>query len=193
MSASNSAFDSALWFRQPAITTVGPYQAVKQTFAVVILYITMPAQDRLSALQLRRERTEATRVIPIRDEAERGSRKICKQTANPNGSWVHAAIYTLLAGCCAITFFSVCQAPFRILPNGTDAVKSGVEIAALPAGLTTQSTSHRVHGRQQNAGEEAAGNSVGDALHKRKPSHERAFQQKQSRRCIQAGQLAQRK
>ena len=210
MSASGSAMDSARWFRQLAITAFEPYQAVKQRIIIVILDIGRSEQCQPSLHQRLRERTEAGAPMAILDEvaedeakaieikSETVSAKIYGQIANPKPSWVNPAIYALLAVCWAASLCSVIQVPFRIVPDDYLAadLRSGGEIAALPASVATRSMSQfRAQDRRQNAGyqKEPAGMPVRESRYKKQPVRERAFPEKPSRIGIRLGQLAQRK
>jgi hypothetical protein len=95
---------------------------------------------------------------------------------------VRALICTLLIACCAVTLLSVFQVPFRLLANDDPehVGKLRTEIAALPAGLGTQTMSRsRVSRPRQNAGYNNAGNPVDESSHKRK-LRDRSLPQKPS-------------
>jgi hypothetical protein len=168
MSASSSAIDSALWFREPATK---PLEALKPTFGIVIL---------------------------IQTEGETSPRKICQQTGDPKCNWINPAICVLLAGCCAITLFFAFQAPFRLRANEnqTSTVKFRTEIAALPARLGAQTMSRfRAHAAGRGGGydKEVVSNCVDDSATKRRPARERLLQHKQVRVSIQSGPFSERK
>jgi hypothetical protein len=204
MSASSSASDSALWFREPAIDAVERESAMQMS-GVVVLHIAIPGQDRLSVLQRFRERVRADRVLilavydedrkalPIQTAEEVLSRKICRQTANPKSSWINAGVWTLLAGCCAVTLFFAFQVPFRLPANGskTDSLKLRSETAALPARLGTQTMSRFRLNASHRGGcdKELASSSVDDSRHKRRLSRE-LVQHKQPQVCIPSGQFS---
>jgi hypothetical protein len=95
---------------------------------------------------------------------------------------VRALICTLLIACCAVTLLSVFQVPFRLLANDDPehVGKLRTEIAALPAGLGTQTMSRsRASRPRQNASYNNAGNPVDESSHKRK-LRERSLPQKPS-------------
>jgi hypothetical protein len=214
MNASSSAIDSALSFARPTVPAVDPYEVRKRTLRVIILDIAMPGQNGPGELHPLSERRKAARVLlltlsgqtseaerkarSIQARAETWPRKVCRQAGIPQRSWVHAAICALLACCCAVTVFSVFQAPFRLRANEnqTSTVKFRAETAALPASLTTQTVLRfRPHGARQNVGcnNEVAGNCVDDSARKRRPGREGLLQQKQSRVSIQSGPFSERK
>jgi hypothetical protein len=206
MSASSSASDSAFWFRDPAIDAVES-EAPMQTASFVVLHIAIPGQDRLTVLRQLRPRRGVARVLllavcheerkelPIQIGGNRLPRKIWRPTASPRSSWINAVVWTLLAGCCAITLFFALQAPFRlgVSENQASTVKFRSEVAALPVRLAEQTMSrlrphysHRVGGYDK----EGASDSSDDSLHKRRLPRERLVQKKQSRVGIQAGQIS---
>jgi hypothetical protein len=195
-----SAANSAPWFCEPAINVLEPVQTV------AVLPIAIRGQDRLSLLQRLRGRVgvarvlilavydEDTKVPPIQTAGAVIPRKICQQTANPKSDWIHAVVWTLLAGCCALTLFFAFQAPFRLRANEnqTSTVGFRAEIAALPASLRTQTMSRswpNASDRGGGYGKEVPSSSVDDSRHKRRLSRE-LVQHKQPHVCIQAGQFS---
>jgi hypothetical protein len=205
MSASSSANNSALWFREPAIDAVEP-EAPMQAAGFVVLHIAIPSQDRLTVLrQLRRRRGVARVLLLAVCDKERKElaiqiggdhlpKKICRETASPKSSWINAVVWTLLAGCCAVTLFFAFQAPFRLPANGskTDSLKLRSEIAALPARLGMQTMScFRPNAFHRGGGydKELASSSVDDSRHKRRLSRE-LVQHRQPQVCIQSGQFS---
>ena len=197
MNASSSAIDSALWLPEAASAAIEPCQAVRQTLDVIILDIALPGQGGLGAVPRLRGEGSASRVLVIRvhDKPSGQERRIklvqtevetrlpiSQPIANPKRDWVRALIYTLLIACCAATLLSVFQGPFRLLANDDSghAVKLRTEIAALPAGLGTQTMSRsRASRPRQNAGYNNAGNPVDESSHKRK-LRDRSLPQKSS-------------
>ncbi len=195
------------WFRESETNAIGPDEAIRQTSGVVVLHIAMLGQDCLSVLGRLREKGADARVLalvvcdeerkelPIQIGGDHLPRKICRQTANPKSSWINAVVWTLLAGCCAITLFFAFQAPFRlgVSENQASAEKFRTEVAALPVRLAEQTMSrlrphysHRVGGYDK----EGVSDSSDDSLHKRRLPRERLVQEKQSRVGIQAGQIS---
>lgn len=198
------------WFCESETNAIEPDEVIKQTSGVVVLHIAMLGQDCLSVLGRLREKGADARVLvlavcgeeriepPIQTAREALPKKICPQTANPTCSWINAVIWTLLAGCCAVTFFFAFEAPFRLSANGnqTDPLKFRAEIAALPASLGVQTTSRSrvyVSHRGGEYDKEVVSSSFGDSRQKRRLPRARLLQQKQSRLFVQSGQFSDRK
>ena len=181
----------------------------KQTFRVIVLDFALPEQRALSAPHPLAERTRLVRVFlfticsevegeqrkirSIRAEVETCSGKICRRFENTKGSWVHAMIFALLAGCFAVTLFFAFQAPFRLRVNEdlANPTTFRAEIAALPATLKSQTISRfPAHGSQQNAGYHKTENALDDSPRKRRVLRERQPQQRQSEVSIRPGQFS---
>ena len=213
MNIFSPAADSALWFLEPAIDAIERREAVRQAFAVIIMDIEGVGQERTCVLHLLRESRETARVFmwavgdqvseaepkarPIETEPEVRPGKIRQQNANSKRGWANTVAYTLLAGCCAVTIFSVFQVDswLRANENSANALRLRPETAALPARLATHTISRfRSRASKQVTGgnRELAGNPVNDSPGKTRASRERPFQQKQSRVCIQSAQPSDR-
>jgi hypothetical protein len=208
MHASSPAKDSAFSYPRRRIFASDRYDLTKRTIRVVILDIGMPEQDWGGVLDRLTDRREAGRVrlltvlgeVPkderkaraVQTEAETWRWKI-RQFENTRGSWVHAVIFALLAGCCAITVFFAFQVPFRLRSNESHASIGQLrsEIAALPirAGGQTMSV-FRAHRSHRSAGDdrELASSSFDDSGHKRRPPRERLIQRKQLRFHIESAE-----
>jgi hypothetical protein len=202
MSASSPASNCALWFREPAIDAV-ERETPTQTSRVLVLRIAVPGRERLTVLRQFRGRRGAARVLLLavwdeeRKEFQIGRdhlpRMICRQTGSPKCSWIHAGVWTLLAGCCAVTLFFAFQAPFRLAVNGskTDSLKLRSETTALPARLGTQTMSHFRPNAIRGGGydKEVASSSVDYSRRKRRLSHELVLH-KQPQVSIRSGQFS---
>jgi hypothetical protein len=193
------------------VTDVELCEAAKRTLGVIGLDIARPGQVRLTGLQWLRASNEAAPLLVIKVHGELSAEKpktrliqaetdysawkICQPTAHPKRGWVHAVICVLLVGCCAITVFSVFQAPLGFRSKGglTEVEKVRTEIAALPVRLGAQTMS-RIYAPdfQQCARGVHAGNPADDRLQKTSRDG-RPFQKTDSEGCSQPGQLAQRK
>ena len=213
MNIFSPAADSAFWFLESAIDAIERREAVRQVFAVIIMDIEGVGQEGTGVLHLLRESRETARVFmwavgdqvseaepkvrPIETEPAVRPGKIRQQNANSKRGWANTVAYTLLAGCCAVTIFSVFQVDswLRANENSANALQLRSETAALPARLATHTMSRfRSRASKQVTGgnRELAGNPVNDSLGKTKASRERPFQQKQSRVCIQSAQPSDR-
>lgn len=204
MSFRNLTANTALWFRAPAADAIRPYEALRQTSDVVVLHIAILVQDRLAVLRRLRGKRGAARVLilavydeerkalPIRTEGEKSPGNF-RQQSNPKCSWINAMVWTLLAGCCALTLFFAFQAPFRLraTENQTSAVEFRAETAALPAGLGTQTMSRFRPNASHQGGydKEVASSSVDDSRHKRRLSRE-LVQHKHPQVCSESGQFS---
>ena len=210
MSASSSASKSAHWCREPMIHAIEPDNAVRSTLGFVFLYIAVPRRDLSSAHCRFRERRGAARLLilaahnelrkelSIRTQADNAPENVCQGTPNPKRGWINAVVWTLLAGCCAVTLFFAFQAPFRLRANENlaNSVKLRSEIAALPAGLETQTMSRFRHSASQQGGgydKEVVSSSVSDSRHRRMPIREGLVQHKQPRVCVQSGLFSDRR
>jgi CheY-like chemotaxis protein len=204
MSASKSAFNSAVWFREPASDAV-ELKAPRLTPDVVVFYIAIPREDGLGVLRRLQERRGTARVsilavcdeepkaLPTQTEGKISPRRIYRQTENPQWSWSNTIVWTLLAGCCTVTLFFAFQAPFRLRANEnqTSTVEFRAETAALPARLGSQTMSRFRPGASHRSGydKELASSSVDDSRHKRRLSRE-LVQHRQPQVCIQSGQFS---
>jgi hypothetical protein len=211
MQASSSAIDSAFSPHRPKILAADPYEVTKRTLQVVILAIAMPEQDCVGVLDPLPERREAVRVRlltvlgevpeekrkgrPIRTEPETCQWKIRRRFENTKGSWIHATIFGLLAGCCAITFFFVFQPPFRLRANENQANTGDfrTEIAALPIRSAAQTISDFRAQRSRRSGSddrELASSFIDDSGPKRRLPRERLIQRKQPRVHIESAEFS---
>ena len=208
MSASSSAIDSSFSLLA-ATATAEPHEITKRTLRVIVLDFALSDQRALTAPQPLPE-TRPVRVFlfticsevseegrktrSIRAEVETCPEKICRRFENTKGSWVHTMIFALLTSCCAITFFFVFQASFRLRVVNEDLANPTTfrtEIAALPATLKAQTISRfRAHGSQQNAGSHKTDDPLDDSPPKRRVPRERPFQQKQSQVSNRPGQFS---
>src|SRR5260370_3393873 len=105
---------------------------------------------------------------PIETEPEVRPGKIRQQNANSKRGWTNTVAYTLLAGCCAVTIFSVFQADSRLRANenSANALRLRPETAALPARLATHTMSRfrpRASKKVTGGDRELAGNPVNNS------------------------------
>jgi hypothetical protein len=213
MHASRSAIDSALPPLRRGLSPTASYEVTRHTLRVAVLNIAMPGQDQQGVFDPGRERREAVKIwlLTVLDEVWRGEREARPIQAvsetwpgksrgrfeNAKCSWVHAAIFALVAGCCAITVFFAFQAPFRLRANESR-VSTGEfrgEIAALPVRLAGQTMAdfrtHRPH-RSTGDDREVMSSSFDDSNHKRRMTREHLAQRKQLRIHMESAEFSRR-
>ena len=212
MQASSSASDSAFSVLRPERFATGPYDVTKRELRIVILDIATPEQHCAGVLDAKRERRavrlwlltlldrisgEDLEARPIQAVSATWPGKSRGRFENAKGGWVHAAIFALVAGCCAITVFFAFQAPFRLRANESH-VSTGEfrgEIAALPIRLAGQTMADfRTYRPHRNAGDdrEVMSSSFDDSNHKRRMTREHLAQRKQLRIHMESAEFSRR-